>query len=123
MIVPFAPGGASDVVARIIGPGLVRELGQQVVVDNRGGASGNIGVEAAARAAADGYTVLLGNIGTMAINTALFPKFPVSPVRDLIAVTLVVDASGDGATTRIRGLPAGRRPGKTHTAPLVKARI
>jgi len=60
-------------------------------VDNRGGASGNIGVEAAARAAADGYTVLLGNIGTMAINPALFPKFPVSPVRDLTAVTLVVD--------------------------------
>jgi len=91
MIVPFAPGGASDVVARIIGPGLVKELGQQVVVDNRGGASGNIGVEVAARAAADGYTVLLGNIGTMAINPALFPKFPISPVRDLIAVTLVVD--------------------------------
>jgi tripartite-type tricarboxylate transporter receptor subunit TctC len=91
MVVPFAPGGASDLVARIIGPGLVKELGQQIVVDNRSGASGNIGVEVAARAAADGYTILLGNIGTMAINPALFPKFPVSPVRDLIGVTLVVD--------------------------------
>ena len=91
MIVPFAPGGASDLVARIISPGLIKELGQQVVVDNRGGASGNIGVEVAARAAADGYTVLLGNIGTMAINPALFPTFHVKPMRDLIAVTQVVD--------------------------------
>ncbi len=91
MIIPFAPGGASDVVARIITPGLSKELGQQVVVDNRGGASGNIGVEAAARAPADGYTILLGNIGTMAINPGLFPKFPINPVRDFIAITQVVD--------------------------------
>ncbi len=92
MIIPFAPGGASDLVARIITPGLAKELGQQIVVDNRGGASGNIGVEAAARSAPDGYTVLLGNIGTMAINPGLFPKFPINPVRDFIAVTQVVDA-------------------------------
>jgi tripartite-type tricarboxylate transporter receptor subunit TctC len=91
MIVPFAPGGASDVVARILSPGLVKELGQQLIVDNRGGASGNIGVEVAARAPADGYTVLLGNIGTMAINPGLFPKFPISPVRDFVAITQVVD--------------------------------
>ena len=91
MIVPFAPGGASDVVARILSPGLIKELGQQLVVDNRGGASGNIGVEVAARAPADGYTLLLGNIGTMAINPGLFPKFPINPVRDFIAVTEVVD--------------------------------
>jgi tripartite-type tricarboxylate transporter receptor subunit TctC len=91
MVIPFAPGGASDVVARLISPGLIKELGQQVVVDNRGGASGNIGVEVAARAPADGYTLLLGNIGTMAINPGLFPKFPIKPVRDLIAITQVVD--------------------------------
>jgi tripartite-type tricarboxylate transporter receptor subunit TctC len=91
MIVPFAPGGASDVVARILTPGVSKELGQQLVVDNRSGASGNIGVEAAARAAADGYTTLLGNIGTMALNPYLFPKFPINPVRDFIAVTQVVD--------------------------------
>jgi tripartite-type tricarboxylate transporter receptor subunit TctC len=91
MIVPFAPGGASDVVGRILQPGLVKDLGQQVVVDNRGGASGNIGVEVAARSPADGYTFLLGNIGTMAINPGLFPKFPIHPVRDFIAVTQVVD--------------------------------
>ena len=92
MIVPFAPGGASDIVARIISPLLTKELGQQIVVDNRGGASGNIGVAYAARASNDGYNVLLGNIGTMAINPALFQKFPIKPVRDFIAVTQVVDA-------------------------------
>lgn len=92
MIVPFAPGGASDIVARIISPLLSKELGQQIVVDNRGGASGNIGVAYAARASNDGYNVLLGNIGTMAINPALFQKFQVKPVRDFIAITQVVDA-------------------------------
>src|SRR5512133_4274068 len=92
MIVPFAPGGASDLVARIISPGLIKELGQQIVVDNRGGAAGNIGVEVAARAAADGYTILLGNIGTMAINPGLFPKFPIKPVQDFVAITMAVDA-------------------------------
>jgi tripartite-type tricarboxylate transporter receptor subunit TctC len=92
MIVPFAPGGASDIVARIISPLLIKELGQQIVVDNRGGASGNIGVAYAARASNDGYNILLGNIGTMAINPALFQKFPIKPVRDFIAVTQVVDA-------------------------------
>jgi tripartite-type tricarboxylate transporter receptor subunit TctC len=61
------------------------------VIENRGGASGNIGVEVATRAPADGYTIILGNIGTMAINPGLFPKFPIKPVRDLIAVTQVVD--------------------------------
>ncbi len=91
MIVPFAPGGASDLVGRMISPKLTQELGQQVVVDNRGGASGNIGVEVAARATPDGYTILLGNIGTMAINPAVYPKFPIKPVRDLIAITQVVD--------------------------------
>lgn len=91
MIIPFAPGGASDVVARLLSPGLIKELGQPVVIDNRGGASGNIGVEVAARAPADGYTILLGNIGTMAINPGLFPKFPINPVRNFVGVTQVVD--------------------------------
>ncbi len=91
MVVPFAPGGASDLVGRIISPRLGQELRQQIVVDNRGGASGNIGVELAARANPDGYTTLLGNIGTMAINPAIYPKFPVHPLRDFIGVTQVVD--------------------------------
>lgn len=94
MILPFAPGGASDVVGRSIAPKLSQELGQQVIVDNRAGASGNIGVEVAARSAADGYTFLLGNSGAMAINPGLFPSFPVRPLRDLISVTQVVDVPG-----------------------------
>src|ERR1044072_5823392 len=73
MVVPFSPGGASDIVGRIMQPKLIQELGQQVVIDNRAGASGNIGVEVAAHATPDGYTFLLGNVGTMAINPSIFP--------------------------------------------------
>ena len=94
MIVPFAPGGASDFVARIIQPRMTELLGEQVVVDNRAGAGGNIGVEVAARATPDGYNILLGNVGTMAINPSIFVKFPVKPLRDLVAVTQVVDVPG-----------------------------
>ena len=94
MIVPFAPGGASDFVARIIQPRMTELLGEQVVVDNRAGAGGNIGVEVAARATPDGYNILLGNVGTMAINPSVFVKFPVKPLRDLVAVTQVVDVPG-----------------------------
>ena len=92
MIIPFAPGGVSDVVGRLISPALSKELGQQLVIENRSGASGNIGVEIAAHAPADGYTILLGNIGVIAINPGFFPKFPVKPVRDFVSVTQVVDS-------------------------------
>jgi tripartite-type tricarboxylate transporter receptor subunit TctC len=94
MIVPFAPGGASDFVARIVTPKLSELLGQQVVIDNRAGASGNIGVELGARAPADGYTVFLGNVGTMAVNPAIYPTFPINPVSDFTAVSLLVDVPG-----------------------------
>ncbi len=94
MIVPFAPGGASDFVGRILQPKLSEELGQQIVVDNRAGAAGNIGVEMSANAPADGYTFLLGNVGTMAINPAVFTKFTVKPVRDFVCVSTVVDVAG-----------------------------
>ena len=94
MIVPFAPGGASDLVGRIIQPALAEQLGQQVVVDNRSGAAGNIGVEVAARAQPDGYNFLLGNVGTMAINPNYYTKFPIQAPRDLIGITQVVDVPG-----------------------------
>jgi len=94
MIVPFAPGGASDFVGRILQPRMSELLGQQIVVDNRAGAAGNIGVEVAANSTPDGYTFLLGNVGTMAINPNIFVKFPVRPLRDLIQVTQVVDVPG-----------------------------
>jgi tripartite-type tricarboxylate transporter receptor subunit TctC len=91
MIVPFAPGGASDFVARIISPKLGEFLGQQVIIDNRPGASGNIGMEAAAKAPADGYTIYLGNIGTIAINPAIFRDLSINPQKDFIAVSEVAD--------------------------------
>jgi len=94
MIVPFAPGGASDTVGRIIQPAMADLLKQQVVVDNRGGAAGNIGVEVAVRASPDGYNFLLGNIGTMAINPNYYTKFPYRPLKDLIPITQVVDVPG-----------------------------
>jgi tripartite-type tricarboxylate transporter receptor subunit TctC len=94
MIVPFAPGGASDFVGRILQPRMSELLGQQVVVENRPGASGNIGLDAAAKAAPDGYTIFLGNVGTIALNPAVFPKLGVAPTKDLIAVTQVVDVPG-----------------------------
>src|SRR4249919_961078 len=81
MIIPFAPGGASDFVGRIIQPNLSELLGQQVVIENRPGASGNIGVEAAARSAPDGYTILLGNVGSIAINPGVFPKLAADPLK------------------------------------------
>ena len=94
MIIPFAPGGASDFVGRIFQPRLGDLLGQQIVIENRAGASGNLGLEAAARSAPDGYTIYLGNVGTVAINPGVFPKLPVNPVKDFVAVTQVVDVPG-----------------------------
>jgi tripartite-type tricarboxylate transporter receptor subunit TctC len=91
MIVPFAPGGASDFVARIISPRMSEILGQQVVIDNKAGASGNIGMDAAAKSAPDGYTLFLGNIGTIAINPAIFSNLSVNPGKDFIAVSLVAE--------------------------------
>lgn len=89
MIVPFAAGGALDIVARSVGERLSGALGQQVVVDNRGGAGGAIGTEIAARAAPDGHTLLTGHIGTHAINVNLYPKLGYHPVRDFAPITLV----------------------------------
>ena len=94
MIIPFGPGGASDFVARIIAPKMGDALGQQVVIDNRSGAAGNIGVEVAARANADGYTILLGNVGSVAINPSVFPKFAIRPLRDFTAISMVSDVPG-----------------------------
>ena len=94
MIVPFAPGGASDFVGRILQPRMSELLGQQVVVENRAGASGNIGMEAAAKSPPDGYTIYLGNVGTVALNPGVFPKLAVVPTRDFIAVSQVVDVPG-----------------------------
>jgi tripartite-type tricarboxylate transporter receptor subunit TctC len=91
VIVPFALGGATDLVARILGPALAETLGQPFIVENRPGASGNIGVEIVAKAAPDGHTLLVGNISTNAINpTGFAGKLRFDPVKDLAPVTLLV---------------------------------
>src|SRR5207248_9849608 len=85
MIVPFAPGGASDFVGRIMQPKMAELLGQPIVVENRAGAAGNIGAEAAAKSPPDGYTLFLGNVGSIAINPGVYPKLSINPVKDFIA--------------------------------------
>lgn len=90
IIVPFAPGGGNDAFARQIGQALSDSWKQQVVVENRPGAGGNIGTAAAARSAADGYTLLLGHTGTMSINPGLYgPKLSYEPLKDFVPVSLV----------------------------------
>jgi len=86
-IVPFAPGGSTDLLARFLAPRLTEALGQTVIVDNRGGAGGVIGAELAARAPADGYTIVLGSPGPLTINPNL-QKVPYDTLRDFAPITL-----------------------------------
>jgi tripartite-type tricarboxylate transporter receptor subunit TctC len=91
LLIPFAPGGATDIIARMIEPRMSRALGQQIVVDNRAGAAGNIAVELTAQAQPDGYTLLVGNISTNSINPILFAgRTKVNAVKDLAGVTKLV---------------------------------
>ena len=91
LVIPFAPGGATDIIARVLEPRLTRRLGQQIVVDNRSGAAGNIAVEIVAQAQPDGYTLLVGNISTNSINPILFAKrMKVNALRDLTGVSKLV---------------------------------
>jgi len=91
MIVPLVPGGSVDNMARALAQKMSENIGQQVVVDNRGGASGNIGTEIAARAPADGYTMLTVSM-TLTVNQYLFPKVPFDPVRDFAPISLIAAA-------------------------------
>jgi tripartite-type tricarboxylate transporter receptor subunit TctC len=87
-IVPWPPGGGADIVSRIVGQRAGELLGQQLIIDNRAGAGGNIGTEVAARAVPDGYTIVFGYVGTHAINPGLYKSMPFAP-RDLAPVTLM----------------------------------
>jgi len=89
IIVPYAPGGNIDVTARTVAPGLTEVLGQPVVVDNRGGAGGRVGTELAARAPADGYTLLLGSNGPLTMTPAFFPGISYNTQRDFIPTSTV----------------------------------
>jgi tripartite-type tricarboxylate transporter receptor subunit TctC len=89
IVVPFAPGGTTDILARAVAPELSKAFGQQFVVDNKPGAGGNLGADAVAKSAADGYTLLMGTVGTHGINRALYPKLPYDPFKDFAPITLV----------------------------------
>lgn len=92
MIVPFPPGGVNDIVARLVGLRLNERWGQSLVIDNRGGAGGNIGTEIGARAAPDGYTLTISSTSTFASNVGLYPKLAFDPRRDFAAITLIATA-------------------------------
>jgi tripartite-type tricarboxylate transporter receptor subunit TctC len=89
IVVPFAAGGTTDILARAIAPELTRAFGQQFYVENRAGAGGNVGAEIVAKSQPDGYTLLMGTVGTHGINRALYDKLPYDPIKDFVPITLV----------------------------------
>ena len=89
IVVPFAPGGTTDILARVLAPELSKVFGQSFVVDNKAGAGGNIGAEIVAKSPGDGYTLLMGTVGTHGINKSLYSKLPYDPQKDFAPVTLV----------------------------------
>jgi tripartite-type tricarboxylate transporter receptor subunit TctC len=89
IVVPFAPGGTTDILARSLAPALSQAFGQQFIVENKPGAGGNIGAAEVAKAAPDGYTLLMGTVGTHGINQSLYSKMPYDPIKDFAPITLV----------------------------------
>jgi tripartite-type tricarboxylate transporter receptor subunit TctC len=128
LLVPYAPGGATDIVARTIGPKITELLGQQVVIDNRSGAAGNIALELVARAQPDGYTLLIGNVSTNSINpTAFAHVLPIDPLKELMGITLlasvpnflIASATFPAATLKDFVAYAKARPGQlNHGGPI-----
>ena len=90
LIIPYAPGGATDILGRIIAQKMSDILGQAVIVDNKAGAGGNIGADFVAKSTPDGYTLVMGTIGTHAINSSLYTKMPFDPVKDFSPISLVL---------------------------------
>jgi tripartite-type tricarboxylate transporter receptor subunit TctC len=89
LIVPFPPGGSTDILARALGHQLSEQLSQPVLIDNRPGAGGSIGAEAAAKAAPDGYTIMMGHLGTLAVNVGIYKHLPYDPVKSFAPVCLM----------------------------------
>jgi tripartite-type tricarboxylate transporter receptor subunit TctC len=92
IIVPFAPGGATDIPARLLAPKLQDALGQPVVIENRAGAGGIVGIQAAAQSPADGYTMLMATNGELVMNPSIYPKLPYDPFKDFIPVSIMVES-------------------------------
>jgi tripartite-type tricarboxylate transporter receptor subunit TctC len=125
MLVPYGPGGATDIIARIVGQKLTEALGQTFVVENKPGANGNIALEAAAKAPPDGYTLLIGNVSTNAINENIYAQqLQIKPSRDLAGISKLVEiphivvASASFAPNNIAELVAAakKEPGKINFA-------
>lgn len=120
LIVPFTPGGSTDILARALAPKLALALGTNVVVDNKPGAGGSLGAAEAARADADGATLLMGHIGTLAVNPSMYPKLAYDPVKSFVPVAyvarvpnvLVVNASSPIRTLKDLVAAAQDRPGQ-----------
>ena len=89
IVVPFAAGGTTDILARAIAPDLSKAFGQSFVIENKGGAGGNLGADQVSKSAGDGYTLLMGTVGTHGINRALYSKLPYDPIKDFVPITLV----------------------------------
>ena len=89
LLVPFAPGGSSDIVSRSFAGEMQKTLGQTVVVESKPGGAGNIAMQEAKNSAPDGYTIILGHVGTLAVNPAMFAKLPYDPVKDFVPITLL----------------------------------
>ena len=89
IVVPFAPAGTTDILARSLAPELGKAFGQTFIIDNRPGAGGNVGADMIAKSAPDGYNLLMGTVGTQAINASLYPKMPFDPVKDFTPIVLV----------------------------------
>ena len=93
LVVPFGPGGTTDILARVIGDRLTERWGQQVLIDNRPGAGGNIAAEMTSRAAPDGYTLFLGSMGTQSMNISIYSKLAFDPVKDFAPISLVSNSA------------------------------
>ena len=89
LVVPFTPGGTTDILARVLATRLGTATAQTFIVDNKPGAGGSLGADAVARAGADGTTLLMGHIGTLAVNVSLYPKLPYDPIRSFTPVAWV----------------------------------
>ena len=120
LVVPYATGGTTDILARIIGPRMTQAWRQQIVVDNRGGANGNIGSDIVAKATPDGYTILLGTSGSNAVNPSVYARMPYDAKRDLALIAMVASTANilvanprfSGNTIQDVLAMAKERPGK-----------
>jgi len=104
LIVPFPPGGSTDILARALAQKLSEGLAQPVVIDNRPGAGGSIGSEAAAKAAPDGTTIMMGHLGTLAVNAAIYKKLPYDTFRDFIPISLTASNTLGGVANPAAGI-------------------